>query len=200
MGPIRLIAAPIRRIASSHLFQFAVVIAIILLLDHYAYDSAALRVIAEGLKNAVTATVQFCSDFFRVGILTDPVLQVAVMIAYVYVVCLLLFFLLRHASRKAIDVIGRSNFLWLRTTIARERGIAAYRAWLPLERIRPADCPQDEWEQQFAWPADNKPPYPPLAQRVMRGAVSYAAVLGGAAILLQLFTPFHVLSWLGRFI
>jgi hypothetical protein len=200
MGPIRLIAAPIRRIASSHLFQFAVVVALILLLDHYSYDYAALRVIAESLKNAVTATVQLCSDYFRVGILTNPVLQVAIMIAYVYVVCLLIFFLLRHATRKTIDVVGRSNFLWLRTTIARERGIAAYRAWLPLERIRPADCSQDEWEQQFAWPADNRPPYPPLPQRMLHGALSYAAVVIVVAVLLQLFTPLRVLTWLGQLI
>jgi hypothetical protein len=200
MGPIRLIAAPIRRIASSHLFQFAVVVALILLLDHYSYDYAALRVIAESLKNAVTATVQLCSDYFRVGILTNPVLQVAIMIAYVYVVCLLIFFLLRHATRKTIDVVGRSNFLWLRTTIARERGIAAYRAWLSLERIRPADCSQNEWEQQFAWPADNRPPYPPLPQRMLHGAISYAAVLIVVAVLLQLFTPLRVLTWLGQLI
>jgi hypothetical protein len=200
MGPIRLIAAPIRRIAGSHLFQFAVVVAIILMLDHYSYDYAALRPLAEGLKNAVTATVQLFSDYFRVGILTDPILQVAIMIAYVYVVCLLIFFLLRHATRKTIDVMGRSNFLWLRSTIARERGIAAYRAWLPLERIRPADCPQEAWEQRFAWPADNRPPYPPLPQRMIRVAISYAVVLAGAAVLLQLFTPLRVLTWLGALI
>jgi hypothetical protein len=200
MGPIRLIAAPIRRVASSHVFQFAVVIAFILLLDHYSYDYAALRAIADGLKKAVTATVQLFSDYFRVGILTDPLLQVALEIAYVYLACLLIFFLLRHATRKTIDVVGRSNFLWLRTAIARERGIAAYRAWLQLERIRPDECPQDEWEQQFAWPADNRPPYPPLLRRMLRGAVSYVAVLATAAILLQLFTPLRVLTWLGQLI
>lgn len=200
MGAIRLIAAPIRRIAGSHLFQFAVVVTIILLLDHYSFDYAVLRPIAEGLKNLVNATIQLCSDYFRVGILTDPVLQVALMIAYVYVVCLLLFFLLRHLVRKTIDFIGWSNFLWLRSAIARERGIAAYEAWLPLERIRPADCPQDKWEEQFAWPADNKPPYPPWPQRFLGGVVSYAAVFGGAAVLLQLFTPFPVLTWIGQLI
>src|SRR5579862_8035175 len=56
MGPIRLIAAPLRRIANSRLFQLAVVVALILLLDHYSYDYGALRPIAEGLKNLVTAT------------------------------------------------------------------------------------------------------------------------------------------------
>jgi hypothetical protein len=200
MGPIRLIAAPIRRIASSRLFQFAFVVAVILLLDHYSYDYAPLREAAEGLKNLVTATVQLLSDYFRVGILTDPVLQVALMIAYVYVVCLALFFLLRHLVRKTIDLIGWSNFLWLRNSIARERGIAAYDAWLPLERIRPADCPQDKWEEQYAWPADNRPPYPPWPWRLASAVCSYVAVFGGAAVLLQLFTPFPVLTWIGRLV
>jgi hypothetical protein len=159
MVPIMLLTAPIRRIANSRLFQLAVVFTIILLLDHYSYDYGALLPIAEGLKKSVTGTVELFSKYFGVGILTDPVLQVGLMIAYVYVVCLLIFFLLRRATRWLVDVIGWSNFLWLRSTIARERGIAAYRAWEPLEKIRPADCPQPQWEQQFAWPADNKPPY-----------------------------------------
>jgi hypothetical protein len=197
MGPIRLLVAPIRRIANSRLFQFAFVVSIILLLDHYSYNYEVLRPIADGLKKLVTGTVQLFSDYFRIGILTDPVLQVALMIAYVYVFCLLIFFVLRVATRAAIDIVGWSNFLWLRSTIARERGIAAYRAWLPLERIRPPDCPQEKWEQQFAWPADNQPPYPSLPQRMLRGAISYVAVFGGAAVLCQLFTPFPVLTWLG---
>ncbi len=196
MGAFRLIAAPIRRIANSRLFQFAFVVSVILALDHYSYDYAVLRPVADGLKNLVTATVELCSEYFRVGVLTDPVLQVALMIAYVYVACLLIFFLLRHATRAVVDLIGRSNFLWLRSTIARERGIAAYRAWLPLERIRPADYPQDVWEEEFAWPVDNEPPYPPWPQRMLRGAISYAVVFGAAAVLLQLFSPFPVLSWL----
>ena len=200
MGPIRLLAAPIRRIANSRLFQLAVVVTIILALDHYSYDYAVLRPLAEGLKDLVTATVNLCSEYFHVGILTDPVLQVGLMIAYVYLVCLLIFFALRVAFRALIDLIGWSNFLWLRSTIARERGIAAYDAWLPLEKIRPDDCPQEVWEQQYAWPAGDKPPYPPLPQRLLHGAISYAAVFGGAAVLLQLFTPFPVLSWIGALI
>jgi len=196
MGPIRLFAAPFRRLANSRLVQLAAVVAIILLLDRYAFDYAALRPIAEGLKNASTATVQFFSEFFRIGILTDPVLEVGVMIAYAYAVCLLIFVLLRFATRKTVDVVGRSNFLWLRSAIARERGIAAYDAWLPLERIRPPDCPQDKWEEQYAWPADNKPPYPPLPQRLLRAVASWVLVIGAVAVLLQLLTPFPVLSWL----
>ena len=101
MGPIRLLTAPIRRIANSRLFQLAVVVTVILLLDHYSYDYTPLLPIAEGLKKSVIATVELFSKYFRVGILTDPVLQVGLMIAYVYVVCLLVFFLLRRAIRCA---------------------------------------------------------------------------------------------------
>jgi len=200
MGPIRLLVAPIRRIANSRLFQLVVVVAIIILLDRYSFDYPVLRPLTEGLHKAVTASVQLCSDFFRVGILTDPVLQAGLTIAYVYFVCLLIFHLLRVLFGLLLDLVGWSNFLWLRDAIARERGIAAYRAWLPLERIRPADCPQEKWEQQFAWPADGKPPYPPLPQRLLRGAVSYVMVIGGAAVLIQFLTPFPILTWLGHLI
>ena len=124
MDAIRLIVAPVRHVANSRVFQVALVIAIILSLDHYDY--AVLGSIAYGLKDLVTATVQLCSQYVRVGILTDPVLQVGLMIAYVYIVCLVTFFLLCLATAFIIDLIGSSNFLWLRSTIARERGIAAY--------------------------------------------------------------------------
>src|SRR5262249_55130334 len=85
MGPIRLLAAPIRRIANSRLFQLAVVVTIILLLDHYSYDYAPLRPVTEGLKKSVTATIDLVSQYFRVGVLTDPVLQVGLLITYVYI-------------------------------------------------------------------------------------------------------------------
>src|SRR6516165_6556710 len=99
---------------------------------------------------------------------------------------------------KVVDVIGWSNLFGLRNAIARERGIAAYRAWVPFERIRPASIPQEKWEETFAWPANNEPPYPPLSQRILRVAISYVAVLLAAAVLLQMFTPFPVLNWLGE--
>ena len=198
MGIIRLIAAPIRSVMRSRLFQLAVVLAIILLLDYYSFDYAPLREISGGLKTLVDTSVQFFSEHFRIGILTDPVLQVGLIIAYVYVVCLVIAFFVRIAFRRLMDFIGRNNFLWLRNTIAQERGIAAYRAWEPLERIRPAHVPQQKWEQTFAWPPDNMPPYPPLAQRIVRAVMIYAAVLVAAAILLQIFTPFPVLTWLGK--
>lgn len=200
MTPLRLIAAPLRRIANSRLFQLAAVVAIILLLDHYSYDYPVLRPIADGLKSLVTVTVLLCSRFFRVGILTDPVLQVGLMIAYVYIICLLVFFSLSIAITSVVDLIGWSNFLWLRKSIARERGIAAYRAWLPLEKIRPATIPQEQWEEMFAWPPDNKPPYPSFPQRMSLAMTGYLIVFMLVAVALQLLTPFPVLTWLVRLV
>ena len=182
----------------SRLFQLVAVLAIVLLLDHYSFDYTLLRQISVGLKTLVDATVQFCSEVFRVGILTDPVLQVGLIIAYVYLVCLIVVFLLCIVIRRVIDFIGWSNFLWLRNAIAQERGIAAYRAWEPLERIRPVHIPQEKWEETFAWPPDDRPPYPPLAKQVLRGLPIYLVIAAVAAILLQIFTPLPVLTWLGR--
>jgi hypothetical protein len=204
MGPIRplrLLAAPIRGIMRSRLFQLIAVLVIVLLLDHYSFDYAPLREISIGLKSLADATVQFCAQhLFRVGILTDPVLEVVVIVAYVYVVCLFIVLLLRAVIRGAVDAAGRNNFLWLRNAIARERGIAAYRAWEPLESIRPKHIPQQEWEERYAWPADNRAPYPPLVQQIAYGLLIYVIIAVAAAILLQLFTPFPVVSWLAKLV
>jgi hypothetical protein len=32
--------------------------------------------------------------------------------------------------------------------------------------------PQEKWEETFAWPVNNKPPYPPLAKPILRGVMS----------------------------
>jgi hypothetical protein len=120
------------------------------------------------------------------------------MIAYVYIAGLLLLFLTKTAMRAAVELVARSNIFGLRNAIAHERGIEAYRAWLPLERIRPAHIAQEKWEERFAWPADGKPPYPPLTHRMVRAAVTYLAVVLIVAVLLQAFTPFPVLTWLGQ--
>ena len=42
----------------------------------------------------------------------------------------------------AIPTLCDTSAFGLRNAIARERGIAAYRAWLPFERIRPVNIPQ----------------------------------------------------------
>jgi hypothetical protein len=142
--------------------------------------------------------VRLFSAVFAVKSFTKSWLTSGFWIGYVYLACLLILSLMRFMIRVAVDLIGRNNAFWLRNAIARERGIAAYRAWVPFERIRPANIPQEQWEETFAWPANNKPPYLPLAQRMVRGAISYVAVVLAAAVLLQVFTPFPVLTWLGQ--
>jgi hypothetical protein len=153
------------------------------------------------LDKLVETTVQLISEhLLKLRTFTKSMLTDSVMIGYVYVVCLVAFALLRRVLGLMLDLAGRTNFLWLRRSIARERGVVAYRAWLPLERIRPEGYAQSVWEEEFAWPAGDRPPYPPLGTRVMRGAVGYAAILAGVAVLLQFFTPFPVLTWLEKLV
>lgn len=197
MGLIRLIAAPIRSILHSRLFQLAAVVAIILLLQS-ADDNSLPGQISNGLDKAVEATVQAGSEFFRVKSFTKSVLIVGLTIGYVYLVCLLIFLFLRFLLARIVDLIGWSNAFGLRNAIARERGIAAYRAWVPFERIRPTEIPQQQWEEAFAWPPDNRPPYPSLPMRLLRALLGYVIVLAIAAVLLQVYTPFPVLTWLGN--
>jgi len=195
MGVIKLLAAPIRSIVRFPLFQLAVVVAVILLLQA-ADDKSAFGQIFNGLDKLVDYTVRSLSTVFNVKSFTKSWLTSGFWIAYVYFACLLILSLLRFTIRAAVDLVGRSNLFWLRNAIARERGIAAYHTWVPFERIRPANIPQEKWEEAFAWPANNKPPYPPLAQRMLRGVISYVAVVLVAAVLLQVLTPFPVLTWL----
>jgi hypothetical protein len=197
MGALKLLAAPIRGIVRFPLFQLAAVVAIILVLQA-ADDKSAFGEIFYGLDKLVDSTVRLVSAVFEVKSFTKSWLISGFMIAYVYLACLLILLLVRVAISAVVDFIGWSNAFGLRDAIARERGIAAYRAWAPLERIRPAHIPQDKWEEAFAWPADNSPPYDPLAQRMLRAVMSYVIVVLVAALLLQFFTPFPVLTWLGK--
>ncbi|HZP74746.1 MAG TPA: hypothetical protein VFB45_01255 [Pseudolabrys sp.] len=196
MGVIKLFAAPIRSVVRFPLFQLLVVIAIILFLQ--AADDASVpgRIFA-GLDKLTDASVQFVSALITVKSFTRSWLVTGFMIAYVYLACLLILFLLRLAFGFATDVVGRHNILWLRRSIARERGIVAYRAWEPFERIRPEHIPQQEWEETYAWPADNRPPYLPLSQRILRATIIYVVVIVVVVAALQLFTPFPVATWLG---
>ena len=195
MGMIKLLAAPIRSIVRFPLFQLAVVVAVILLLQA-ADDKSARGQIFNGLDKLVESTVGLLSAIFNVKSFTKSWLTSGFWIAYVYLACLLILSLVRVTIRAVVDFVGSSNAFGLRNAIARERGIAAYRAWVPLERIRPANIPQEQWEEAFAWPAHNKPPYPPLARRVLHGVISYVVVILVAAALLQVFTPFPALTWL----
>ena len=166
---IKLILAPIRSIVRSPLMQLAIVIGVILWLQA-ADDKSVLGQIFNGLDKLVDATVQLFSAVFTVKSFTKSWLISGFMIAYVYLAGSLILFLVRLMIIATVDFVGRSNLLYLRNAIARERGIGAYRAWIPLERIRPAHISQQEWEQAYAWPANNKPPYPPLGHRIMRRA------------------------------
>jgi hypothetical protein len=197
MGLIKLIAAPIRSILRFPLFQLAVVFAIILYFQA-ADDNTLPGKIFDGLDKLTDDSVQLVSQFFTVKSFTRSVLGAGLMIGYVYLVCLLILAALRFLIRRVVDLIGWSNAFWLRSSIAHERGIEAYRAWLPLERIRPDGIPQEQWEATYAWPTDNKPPYPPLWQRMLHGVVSYIIVIVVVALAIQYFTPFPVISWIGR--
>jgi hypothetical protein len=197
MGMIKLLAAPIRSIVRFPLFQLAVVVAVILLLQA-ADDKSALGQIFNGLDKLVESTVGLLSAVFNLKSFTRSWLTSSFWIAYVYLALLLILFLVRITIRGVVDFVGWSNAFGLRNAIARERGIAAYRAWVPFERIRPVNIPQEKWEETFAWPANNEPPYPPLAQRILRGVLSYVIVVLVAAALLQIFTPFPVLTWFGK--
>jgi hypothetical protein len=199
MGLIKLLAAPIRSLVRFPLFQLAVVVALITFLQA-ADDRSVFGQIFNGLDNLVDSTVRLVSAIFNVKSFTKSWLISGFMIAYVYLGCLLILSLARLTIRAAVDFVGLRNFFFLRNAIARERGITAYRAWVPFERIRPANIPQEKWEEAFAWPANNKPPYLPLAQRILRGAISYVAVVLIAAVLLQVFTPFPMLTWLRKLV
>ncbi len=197
MGMLKQITAPIRSIVRFPLFQLAIVVALILFLQA-ADATSALGRIFTGLDKLVGATVDLFAAVFNVRSFTKSWLTSGFWIGYVYLACLLILYLIRLAIGALVDLIGRHNAFWLRNTIARERGIAAYRAWVPFEKIRPAHIPQPQWEETFAWPADNKPPYPPLAQRLLVGAIINVAVVAGIAMALQFLTPFPVITWFGQ--
>jgi hypothetical protein len=199
MGVFKLITAPIRSIVRFPLFQLAVVVAVILLLQA-ADNNSAFGQIFNGLDKLVDLTVRSLSAVFNVKSFTKSWLTSGFMIAYVYLACLLILSLLRVTIRATVDLVGRTNAFWLRNAIARERGIEAYRAWVPFERIRPANIPQEKWEETFAWPANNKPPYQPLWQQMVRGVIGYVLVVPVAAVALQVFTPFPGLAWLSELI
>jgi len=196
MGLIRLIAAPIRGLARFPPFQFGIVVLLIFVLQA-ADEKTIFGQIFDVLDRIVDATVKVCSELFKVKSFTRSGLTLGLMIAYVYVALLLFLLGIRSAFRLVIELLAWSNAFGLRNAIARQRGIAAYRAWLPLERIRPRVIPQEKWEEAFAWLANNAPPYPPLARRILRVVMSYLTV-DPVITICQVFTPFPVLTWLGR--
>jgi small-conductance mechanosensitive channel len=196
MTPVKLLLAPIRRIVQFPLFQLAVTVAVILWLQA-APDNSVLGQIYNLIDHAVDFTVQRCAALFEVRSFTKSWLTTAFWIAYVYLIGLLILYVLKWIVLSLVEAAARYNIFFLRNSIARERGIEAYKAWLPLERIRPAHISQERWEETYAWPPDNTPPYPPLAYRIIRVVVFYIVLILAAAALLQEFTPVPALSWLG---
>jgi hypothetical protein len=196
MPPIKLLLAPLRRVIHFPLFQLAIAVAVILWLQA-APDASILGQAYDAIDRLVDFTVQRCAATFEIKSFTKAWLTTGFWIAYVYLAGLAILYLVKTVIMAAVEFAARHNVFYLRNVIARERGIEAYRAWLPLERIRPAHIAQERWEETFAWPANNMPPYPSLARRMARAVASYVAVLLIIAVLLQEFTRFPVLTWLG---
>lgn len=151
MALIKLLVAPVRRVLSFPLVQLALAILVILWLQA-ADSTSALGRIFGALDLLVDRTVQVCAAIFEVKSFTKSWLTSGFMIAYVYLAWLLIVFLAKASSGAMVEFMARRNALGLTNAIARERGIAAYRAWLPLERIRPAHISQEQWEETYAWP------------------------------------------------
>ena len=197
MGIIRLLARAVRRIIRFPLVQLIIVVILILTLQG-ADEGSVLGRIFTVLDQAVESTVGLLSAAFAVKSFTRSWLTFSLMICYVYLACLFIIFVFRFMFAGLVLVAARTNAFGLRTSIARARGIAAYRAWLPLERIRPANISQKEWEETFAWPPDNKPPYPNLTRRMLTEIASYIVLAGLAVVLLQIFTPIPAMTWLAE--
>jgi hypothetical protein len=195
MTVIKLLTAPIRRLVNFSLFQFCVVALIIFLLQA-APDKSIFGQVFNGLDKLVSGSITLASNAIEVKSFTRSLLTFGLMIVYIYIVYLLALAIMRRLTRRAVDFAGRKNLFGLRNAIARERGIQAYRAWEPLEQIRPAEVPQDTWEEQFAWPADNTPPYPSIWRRWLFEAASFVLFALIVAVLLQELTFIPALSWL----
>ena len=148
MGLIKQITAPIRSIVRFPLFQLAVVVALILFLQA-ADPASAFGRIFTGLDKLVGGTVDVFAAVFNVRSFTKSWLTSGFWIGYVYLACLLILVLARLAIGAVVDFVGRHNAFWLSNTIARERGIAAYRAWVPFERIRPPNISQHAMGRDF---------------------------------------------------
>jgi hypothetical protein len=195
MASIKLLLAPIRRVLAFPLVQLAITVGVILWLQS-ASDNSAAGQIYNALDQLVDVSVRRCAAIFDIKSFTRSWLGTGLWIAYVYLAGLVILYVAKLIVMAVVELVARHNVFYLRSAIARERGIEAYRAWLPLERIRPAHIPQDKWEEAFAWPADNRPPYPSLTHRIVRDAASYVVAFIVVVVLLQEFTPFPVLTWL----
>lgn len=193
----KLLTAPIRRVVNFPLFQLGLTIAVILLMQA-ADGRSFFGQVFNALDWLVEQTVRLVAATVEIRSFTRAWLTTGFMIAYVYLAGLVILLVARLAIGRLVEIMARRNMFGLTNAIARERGIVAYRAWEPLERIRPEHVPQAVWEERYAWPADNSPPYPPLGYRIARAVATYVVVVVVIAALIQIFTPFPVLSWAGR--
>lgn len=199
MEIVRLFLAPIRRIVKFPLVQLAFVVILITTLQ--AADEGTLQgQIFIVLNNLVEATTNFFSSIWVIKPFTRAWLISGLMITYVYIACLALISLLLFIIRIILDIVGRWNLFWLRNVIAKERGITAYRAWLPLERIRPSQVPQSVWEERYGWPADNSPPYPNLLHRFIRHLISSLIAIIVISLIIEAYTPFPIFTWIVQLI
>lgn len=185
---IRIVLAPIRRLLGSPLLHFAVVVFLIVALEAASNDTL-LGKLSDGLDKLVESTAEIVFAAFALKTVAKSLILTAIAIGYVYVCLIAVLYALRAAMRGLVNLAGRTNFLGLRSMIARERGIAAYRAWLPLESIRPDHISQQEWEATYAWPPGDRPPYPPLAIRISRTIGLYALLF--AALVLAIYVYRH---------
>ena len=192
MTLLKLLTAPIRRLVNHPLFHLIAVVVIILLLPD---DDSILGHFYNWLDKLVAVTMDAVQSVVRFKSFTKSLLLDGLMILYVYIVYLVCLWIARRLIRGCVDLAGRHNIFWLRNTIARERGIAAYRAWEPFEHIRPAEIPQFVWEERYAWPANDRPPYPSLWRRAAFAIAGYVLVIAALLTLLQFLTPFPALTW-----
>jgi len=192
---IKLLTAPLRRLLNWSVVQFCIVVVVILFLEYQDTNTIGGQIYG-WLDSLVTASLNLLSHAHELRSFSRAFLTVGLTIAYGFLVLWVFLEIARRIVRNAIDFAGRHNVFWLRDTIARERGIAAYRAWEPLEHIRPPDVPQPVWEERFAWPADDEPPYPSLWRRIAFEIASFVLIVLLILVLLQVFTPIPALSWI----
>jgi hypothetical protein len=192
---IKLLTAPIRRLLNWSVVQFFIVVAVILFFEYQDTTSIGGRIYG-WLDSLVTASLGLVSRAHELRSFSRAFLTVGLTIAYGFLALWVFLEIARRIVRNAVDFAGRHNVFWLRDTIARERGIAAYRAWEPLEHIRPPEVPQLVWEERYAWPENDEPPYPSLWRRIVFECASAILVVLVVLVLLQEFTPIPALSWI----
>jgi hypothetical protein len=192
---IKLLTAPIRRLLNWSVVQFCIVVVVILFLEYQDTNTIGGEIYG-WLDSLVTASVGLLSRAHELRSFSRAFLTVGLTIAYGFLVLWVFLELARRIVRNVVDFAGRHNLFWLRDSIARDRGIAAYRAWEPLEHIRPPEIPQLVWEERYAWPANDEPPYPSLWRRIAFELASLILVVLLVLVLLQQFTPIPALSWI----